>query len=159
MGCIDNETYRPLQWHGCHLSPVYDEQGVVVTLYPEEGSVEYLILSFRGYMRLHEFPCLRWLPEKGWWLLDNGVGYEVVKVRNGLNSITAECKEIVVKKDDQWQYGPPPNEQLVEVEYRGEIIEVMAYYGRYGYLPHWRNKSGTRTWDVQAFHRWRHIDN
>ena len=37
--------------------------------------------------------------------------------------------------NDQWQTTTPPNETLVEVENEGEIIKVMAFYGRDGYRP------------------------
>jgi len=55
-----------------------------------------------------------------------------------------------------WQSGKPPNEQIVEVEDNGQIVEVMAYYGRDGSRPHWRNQDGSKCWDVTAFSRWRH---
>lgn len=56
---------------------------------------------------------------------------------------------------EDWNTGRPPNETLVEVVWDGEIIEVMAFYGRDGCRPHWRTEDGTRRWDVTAFRRWR----
>ena len=55
----------------------------------------------------------------------------------------------------EWQTGKPPNEVLVEVECDGEIIEVMAYWGRDGSMPHWRDAAGNRCWSVDCFRRWR----
>ena len=57
-----------------------------------------------------------------------------------------------------WNTGKPPNEKLVEVEYEGGIIQVMAFYGRDGYAPHWRTKEGDHQWSVGAFKRWRTIN-
>lgn len=37
-----------------------------------------------------------------------------------------------------WQYGKPPNEQIVEVEENGKVIRVMAFHGRDGYRAHLR---------------------
>jgi hypothetical protein len=56
----------------------------------------------------------------------------------------------------EWQTGPPPNEKIVEVESDGEIIEVMAFYGRDGSQPHWRTENGDKAWSVETFKRWRH---
>ncbi len=56
-----------------------------------------------------------------------------------------------------WKYEAPPNETLVEVELDGEIIQVMAYFGRDGVRPHWRSNDGKRHWAVDAFQRWRPI--
>jgi hypothetical protein len=56
-----------------------------------------------------------------------------------------------------WKTGTPPNETLVEVEHCGEIIQVMAFYGRDGNRPHWRTQDGSQCWDVTAFRKWREI--
>lgn len=58
----------------------------------------------------------------------------------------------------EWQNGKPPNETLVEVEFCGEIIEVIAFFGRDGYLPHWRTLEGCTCWPPSEFRRWRHIE-
>lgn len=57
----------------------------------------------------------------------------------------------------EWQTAAPPNETLVEVEDGDNIIQVMAFYGRDGYRPHWTTEDGGTTWDVTAFKRWRDI--
>lgn len=57
--------------------------------------------------------------------------------------------------DNEWQTGRPPNEELVEVEWAGGIIEVMAFFGRDGYRPHWKTADGEQTWSVDSFSRWR----
>ena len=56
-----------------------------------------------------------------------------------------------------WNTGRPPNEKLVEVEDGDKIIQVMAFFGRDGYRPHWTNEDRTKSWDVSAFRRWRPI--
>lgn len=56
-----------------------------------------------------------------------------------------------------WQTGKPPNEVLVDVEDGEQIIQVMAYFGRDGSRPHWRNHDGSKCWDVSAFRRWRKV--
>jgi hypothetical protein len=56
-----------------------------------------------------------------------------------------------------WNTGIPPNETLVEVEDGDKIIQVMAFYGRDGYRPHWTNEDHTKSWDMWAFRRWRPI--
>ena len=58
---------------------------------------------------------------------------------------------------NKWETGAPPNEVLVEVEDGEEIIQVMAFYGRDGYRPHWTNQDRSKAWDVSAFRRWRRI--
>ena len=58
----------------------------------------------------------------------------------------------------RWQYGPPPNEKLVEVEHEGKYIRVKAFYGRDGYRPHWLSELGGTSWSVDYFKRWRHIE-
>lgn len=55
----------------------------------------------------------------------------------------------------EWQTGTPPNEQLVEVKDGRRIRKVMAFYGRDGYLPHWRTADGGERWSVNAFTEWR----
>lgn len=56
-----------------------------------------------------------------------------------------------------WQTGKPPNEKIVEVELgNGIIIRVFAFYGRDGYLPHWRSETGEAQYSVDTFHRWRY---
>lgn len=57
----------------------------------------------------------------------------------------------------EWQTAKPPNEELVEVEYEGKVIQVMAYWGRDGSRPHWRTEDGGRCWPVEAFTQWRKI--
>lgn len=57
----------------------------------------------------------------------------------------------------EWQTSKPPNEVLVEVEWAGEIIEVMAFYGRDGYRSHWKTANGNECWSVDSFSRWRNI--
>ena len=59
--------------------------------------------------------------------------------------------------EPDWQTTKPPNEELVEVEHEGEIIQVMAYWGRDGTLPHWKTEDGGTCWDVSTFTRWRKI--
>jgi len=54
-----------------------------------------------------------------------------------------------------WQTGKPPNEMVVEVEWDGAVIPVIAFYGRDGYHPHWRSQDGDKHWPVNAFARWR----
>lgn len=56
----------------------------------------------------------------------------------------------------EWQFGKPPNEVVVEVEYEGQIIEVMAFFGRDGYRPHWTDVDRNKSWSVNTFNRWRH---
>ena len=53
---------------------------------------------------------------------------------------------------------PPPNEKLVEVEENGERIQVMAFYGRDGYRPHWTNADRSKIWPVDRFQRWWEIE-
>lgn len=55
----------------------------------------------------------------------------------------------------EWQYGKPPNEQVVEVEYGRKIIKVKAIWGRDGTLPHWEAVDGVRLWSPNMFKRWR----
>jgi hypothetical protein len=58
----------------------------------------------------------------------------------------------------EWNYGKPPNETWVEVEDEdGTILIVQAFYGRDGYLPHWKGPDGS-VWEVSAFSRWRNRD-
>ncbi len=57
---------------------------------------------------------------------------------------------------DAWRTDIPPNEQYVEVDCLGKIIQVMAIHGRDGVRPHWRNKEGS-CWEHDAFIEWRHI--
>ena len=59
----------------------------------------------------------------------------------------------------EWKTTNPPNEVLVEVELDGEVIEVMAFYGRDGYRPHWRTENGDRQWSADTFQRWRYLTN
>lgn len=56
-----------------------------------------------------------------------------------------------------WTIAKPPNETLVEVEYEGQIIRVMAFFGRDGYRPHWRSEDETKTWHPSQFKSWRPI--
>jgi len=63
-----------------------------------------------------------------------------------------------VKPNNEWYTCKPPNQIPVEVELKGEIVVVEAFYGRDGYKPHWRHIDG-RCWNVLAFSRWRHIIN
>lgn len=56
--------------------------------------------------------------------------------------------------DKEWAHDRPPNETPVEVEWKGNIIIVEAFYGRDGSLPHWRDKDGN-CWPVSAFRRWK----
>ena len=39
----------------------------------------------------------------------------------------------------------------------GEIIRVMAFWGRDGHYPHWRSEHGTNKWPASCFPRWRPI--
>ena len=57
-----------------------------------------------------------------------------------------------------WKMSRPPNEEIVEVEKDGEIIRVMAFYGRDGYLPHWRTENDDCEWSMNAFKRWRRVE-
>jgi hypothetical protein len=57
----------------------------------------------------------------------------------------------------EWDYGPPPNETIVEVELDGDIIRVKAFYGRDGTLPHWKSEDESVAWSVNKFDRWRHV--
>jgi hypothetical protein len=57
----------------------------------------------------------------------------------------------------EWQYGKPPNETLVEVEYEGTIYRVRAMWGRDGMLPHWESEDRDTLWCASAFNRWREI--
>lgn len=54
-----------------------------------------------------------------------------------------------------WQTSKPPNEQLVEVEYNGQVIRVRAIWGRDGTRPHWEDEDKNRLWSPSAFNRWR----
>jgi hypothetical protein len=56
---------------------------------------------------------------------------------------------------NDWQVGKPPNETPVEVEHDGKIIIVEAFYGRDGYLPHWRTLDGSTCWAPSRFKKWR----
>lgn len=56
----------------------------------------------------------------------------------------------------RWHTDKPPNERIVEVEWEGEAIRVLAFYGRNGWRPHWRSEDRTKMWDVDAFPRWRY---
>lgn len=57
-----------------------------------------------------------------------------------------------------WITRAPPNETLVEVENEdGEILQVMAWFGREGEFPHWRSEDGNTKWPAGAFVRWRPI--
>jgi hypothetical protein len=61
-----------------------------------------------------------------------------------------------VTGEADWQTGKPPNELPVEVEHGGEVIGVMAVYGRDGNRPHWKSTAGpVQCWAVEAFNRWR----
>lgn len=62
-----------------------------------------------------------------------------------------------MNSESEWQSGKPPNETLVEVEWQGGVIRVMAFYGRDGVLPHWRTKDGNQCWSPGFFDRWRPI--
>ncbi len=61
------------------------------------------------------------------------------------------------EEPEEWQTGKPPNEVLVEVECNDEIIQVKAFHGRDGYLPHWQTEDGGKVWGVNTFTRWREI--
>ena len=59
---------------------------------------------------------------------------------------------------NDWEYGMPPNEEIVEVEHEGKIIRVMAFYGRDGTRSHWTTPFGEGPqiqWEFSAFSRWR----
>jgi hypothetical protein len=58
---------------------------------------------------------------------------------------------------DEWNYGKPPSDQIVEVEYKGAVIRVRAIWGRDGTLPHWESEDRDTLWSVSAFYRWRAI--
>jgi len=60
------------------------------------------------------------------------------------------------KGPQPWQSTPPPNEVIVEVQHEGQVIEVMAYYGRDGSRPHWRTVDGCVCWGADAFTLWRY---
>lgn len=61
------------------------------------------------------------------------------------------------KDENEWRYDAPPNETIVEAEEAGETIQVMAFYGRDGYRPHWKSADGTQVWCVDSFTRWREV--
>lgn len=48
----------------------------------------------------------------------------------------------------------PPNEVWVEVLDGSAFIEAMAFYGRDGYLPHWKLRDGTCC-HPSRFSKWR----
>lgn len=58
----------------------------------------------------------------------------------------------------KWNTGKPPNEKLVEVDLDGKIIRVKAFFGRDGYLPHWRSEDETKMWHPSTFSEWREIE-
>jgi hypothetical protein len=65
--------------------------------------------------------------------------------------------ETVKPSDRPWRRDKPPNETWVEVRDGDTPIEAMAFFGRDGYLPHWRLR------DESAFHpsrftEWREIE-
>jgi ADP-ribose pyrophosphatase len=63
----------------------------------------------------------------------------------------------VSPKANWWNTNTPPNETLVEVELDGEIIQVMAFFGREGHRPHWRTEDGSKCWSTDTFSRWRAV--
>ena len=75
---------------------------------------------------------------------------------NALEAEGDSVQLVVMPKESEWNYGKPPNEIEVEVELGGQIIAVEAYYGRDGYLPHWRANGGDKCWGVEKFKRWRY---
>lgn len=56
-----------------------------------------------------------------------------------------------------WRTDQPPNETTVEVELNERVLQVMAYFGRDGNIPHWRTPDGTHSFPVGRFARWRHV--
>lgn len=58
--------------------------------------------------------------------------------------------------ENTWTTRKPPNEEWVEVRDgpQGELIEVMAVYGREGSKPHWKDRQG-RLFPPDAFRCWR----
>lgn len=59
----------------------------------------------------------------------------------------------------EWQYTKPSNEKLVEVEdENGTIIRVLAFWGRDGYLPHWRSEDNNIHYHPSAFKKWRNLE-
>ena len=58
--------------------------------------------------------------------------------------------------DMPWRHDPPPNEKFVEVMHEGKPHQVMAFYGRDGYRPHWKDAAGC-CWSVDAFTEWREL--
>jgi hypothetical protein len=57
-----------------------------------------------------------------------------------------------------WNTGEPPNETLVEAENQdGEILRVMAWFGREGEFPHWRSEDGNTKYPCFYFKKWRPI--
>ena len=58
----------------------------------------------------------------------------------------------------EWQNTIPPNEQIVEVELDGNILKVIAFFGRDGYLPHWQTPDGRQSWPANKFDKWRPVN-
>lgn len=88
-------------------------------------------------------------------------GYVILLGSRSLGFVVEELVQTLMSNaaprgPQPWQSLPPPNEVIVEVELEGQVIEVMAYYGREGYRPHWRTANGSRFWGPEAFTLWRH---
>jgi hypothetical protein len=57
-----------------------------------------------------------------------------------------------------WNIGPPPHRDLVEVFEDGQVLRVRAIWGSDGVLPHWESEDGDTLYDPSAFRFWRHIE-